>query len=252
MSVDPGPFRLGDVGGIGPAVLCVHGLTGTPYEVRPPAELLARHGFACLGPLLPGHGQTPQALAETSRADWLAAVLRAHEELESTHERVYLLGLSLGGVLSLALAARRPVAGAVLMATPLELDWWVRWLVPWLAPLVRLVPKTPAIRDPEARARHPGYRRMPLRAVREMMHLQAEVLAQLARVTSPLHLIYSRRDPTVRVSDAERILRGVSSAERQVHYLSRSGHVVTVDLEGPEVACQALEFLSKLEARAAG
>lgn len=68
MSVDPGPFRPGDVGGTGPAVLCVHGLTGTPYEVRPPAELLARHGFACLGPLLPGHGQTPQALARIPRA----------------------------------------------------------------------------------------------------------------------------------------------------------------------------------------
>lgn len=68
MSVDPGPFRLGDVGGTGPAVLCVHGLTGTPYEVRPPPELLARHGFACLGPLLPGHGQTPQALARIPRA----------------------------------------------------------------------------------------------------------------------------------------------------------------------------------------
>ncbi len=68
MSVDPGPFRLGDVGGTGPAVLCAHGLIGTPYEVRPPAQLLARHGLAGLDPLLPGHGQTPQALARTPRA----------------------------------------------------------------------------------------------------------------------------------------------------------------------------------------
>ena len=252
MSIDPGPFRLGDVGGTGPAVLCVHGLTGTPYEVRPPAELLARHGFACLGLLLPGHGQTPQVLARTPRARWLGAVLSAHAELALTHKHVYLLGLSLGGVLSLAVAARRSVAGAVLMATPLELGWWVRWLLPLLEPLVRSVPKSPAIRDREARARHPGYRRMPLAAVREMIRLQREVGAQLARVTTPLHLIYSRRDPMVRVSDAERILCGVSSARRQVHYLSRSAHVVTVDLEGREVACQALEFLSELEAQAAG
>ena len=59
MSPDPGPFKLGDVGGSGPAVLCLHGLTGTPYEVRPPAEALAEAGFACLGPLLPGHGTHP-------------------------------------------------------------------------------------------------------------------------------------------------------------------------------------------------
>ncbi len=36
MSVDSGPFRLGDVGGTGPAVLCVHGLIGTFCEgVKP-------------------------------------------------------------------------------------------------------------------------------------------------------------------------------------------------------------------------
>ncbi len=44
----------------------------------------------------------------------------------------------------------------------------------------------------------------------------------------------------------------VSSARRQVHSLSRSAHVVTVDWEGRELACQALDFLSELEARTAG
>ena len=58
-------------------------MIGTPYEVRPPAEALATRGFACLGPLLPGHGTDPG-------------------ELASTHERVYVLGLSMGGLLALA------------------------------------------------------------------------------------------------------------------------------------------------------
>ena len=65
-------------------------------------------------------------------------------------------------------------------------------------------------------------------------------------------MISSRYAPTDRVSDAEGILRGVSLARRRVHYLSRSAHLVTVDLGGCEVACQALDFLWELEARAAG
>ncbi len=55
MTVDAGAFDLGPVGEPGPAVLCLHGLTGTPYEVRLPAEALAADGFACVGPVLPGH-----------------------------------------------------------------------------------------------------------------------------------------------------------------------------------------------------
>ncbi len=38
MTVDASPFALGDIGGSGPAVLCLHGLTGTPYEIRGPAK----------------------------------------------------------------------------------------------------------------------------------------------------------------------------------------------------------------------
>ncbi len=109
MKVDPQPFRLGDVGGSGPAVLCLHGLAGTPYEVRHPAEALAVRGFACVGPLLPGHGTDPEDLAATHRSAWLEAAVRAWDELASTHQRVYIMGLSMGGVLALALSARRDV-----------------------------------------------------------------------------------------------------------------------------------------------
>jgi esterase/lipase len=112
-----------------------------------------------------------------------------------------------------------------------------------------MLPKRPAIRDREARRRHPGYRWMPLPAVREVMRLQHELLGELDRVTAPLCLVYSRRDPTVHPGNVERILKAVSSSEQEVRYLSRSGHVITVDLERQEVTRRVLQFLRKLEAR---
>ena len=250
VSVDATPFALGDVGGRGPAALCLHGLTGTPYEIRHPAEALAERGFACLGPELPGHGSTPQVLAATPRVAWLDAVLAAFDRLAATHERVYVVGLSLGGVLALALCQRRPVHGSVVLAAPLELRRAVRWLVPLLAPAIRSIPKTSDIVDDQARARHPGYRRMPLAAVRELMRLQREVERGLDRVEAPLRLIYSRSDRTVRFEDAERIRRQVSSPEPQVITLDRSGHVLPVDLERERVSQEVVDFLCGLEGAA--
>ena len=250
MRPDAGPFELGEVGGAGAAVLCLHGLTGTPYEVRPPAEALASNGFACLGPLLPGHGETPEQLARTPRSAWLEAALEAHDRLAKTHARVYALGLSMGGIVALALAARRPVQGLVVLAAPLRLAGLVRLAVPVLSRLVRQLPKRPAIADPEARARHPSYTRMPLPAVREFMQLQREVRAELERVTAPMLLIYSTGDPTVPVSNADLIAATVGSTDCRVHLLSRSAHVLPVDVERDEVAARVLGFFSGLEGRA--
>ena len=248
MKADGRAFRLGDArGGEAPAVLCLHGLTGTPYEVRPPAEALAEVGFLCEGLLLPGHGTTAEELAVTPRNAWVEAVVRAHDALAERHARVYVLGLSLGGVLALALAQRRALAGAVVLAAPFDLGRLVRTAVPWLMPVVRSLPKTPAILDDAARARHPGYDRMPLRAVNELLVLAREVERELPAVHAPVQLIFSRRDPTVPPHNAERILRALPPGERELHWLEDSAHVLPVDRERDRVARHVVEFLLRLE-----
>jgi len=249
VEVDAGPFELGDVGGTGPAVLCLHGFTGTPYEVRYPAEALARHGFACLGPALPGHCETPEALNRTRRQEWVETSLDHFDRLVATHSRVYLLGLSMGALLGLWICARRPVPGALILAAPLDLGLWVRTVIPLLPRFVRSLPKTSDIVDEEALARHPRYSRLPLTGLRELMALQRELVPLLGRVEAPLCLIYSRRDRAVRLSDADRIARSVSSRDVEVHTLAESGHVMPVDLQRDEVALKALRFLERLERR---
>ena len=58
------PFALGS----GPdACLLLHGLTGSPAELRPVGEALAQAGFRAVGPLLPGHGTSPEDLGKAMR-----------------------------------------------------------------------------------------------------------------------------------------------------------------------------------------
>jgi carboxylesterase len=253
VKADGAPFDLGDArGGAAPAVLCLHGLTGTPYEVRPPAEALAEQGFFCRGPLLPGHGTDVSDLFAIGRDAWIEAILVAHDALAARHERVYVLGLSLGGVLALALAQRRSLAGAVVMAAPLRLPAFVRSGVPLLARVMRALPKRPAILDEEARARHPGYDRMPLGAVNELLRLAREVEAGLDRVSAAVQLIYSRKDPTVPAYNAGIVMRGLPPGEHELHWLDDSAHVLPVDRERELVARRVVDFLQRLEKREGG
>src|SRR3569623_2640876 len=53
--------------------LCLHGFTGTPFEVQQIGDALTAQGYAIGMPLLPGHGLDPFALEATHWTDWLAA-----------------------------------------------------------------------------------------------------------------------------------------------------------------------------------
>jgi carboxylesterase len=242
---DPSPFELAGAGRA--AALCLHGLTGTPYEVRPIGAALAAAGIAAFGPALPGHNETPERLAAVAHEDWLAAARAALATLRASHARVFLVGLSMGGLLSLALAAEERVDAVVVVGVPLRLRAFAARLVPVAKHFVRFLPKSGGsdIRDAAARARHPSYDRMPLAAVHEILRLQRRVRAALPRVAAPLLVAHGAHDRTAHPDDAREILARVASPEREHLVLDASGHVVPVDHDGPRLAAAAVAFLTR-------
>lgn len=245
LGVDASPFDLpGRSGRADSAALCLHGLTGTPYEVRPLGAALAARGIRALGPALPGHNDTPGALAATTHRDWLEAARSHLRALRADHARVFVVGLSMGGLLTLQLAAEAGADAVVTVATPLRLRGMVPRIVPWLKYLVPFPKKRGSdIRDPQARRRHPGYRVMPLRSVHELMRLQAQVRPQLERVRCPILVAHGVHDRTADPADARSIIEQVSSDRPELLWLESSGHVVPVDRDGPALARATAEFL---------
>src|SRR5690349_6643901 len=107
------------------AVLCVHGFTGTPYEVRPLGEALHSAGFTVLGPRLPGH-ESHKEMEACSAQEWKDAVIAGIEELEKkAHVKgpIGLAGISMGGALSLLTAAKLGdrIKAVAALATPVHL-----------------------------------------------------------------------------------------------------------------------------------
>jgi alpha-beta hydrolase superfamily lysophospholipase len=111
-----------DLAGDRRGVLCLHGFTGTPYEVRYLGGRLAAHGLTVRGPALPGHATRLEDLVDKTWRDWADGVTAAYDDLAARCDRVAVVGQSLGGLLALDLATRRSPAAVVSLAAPLWLD----------------------------------------------------------------------------------------------------------------------------------
>jgi len=104
-------FRI--AGGSRGGALLVHGFTGTPHEMLPLAEPLARAGFDVLGVRLPGHGAADPGEPNEWSA-WRDAVAAGLAELEASGaDSVVVVGLSMGALLAIDLAHASPRVGAI-------------------------------------------------------------------------------------------------------------------------------------------
>jgi carboxylesterase len=247
--VDGGEFELDG----GPdAVLLLHGLTGSTFEVTPVAERLHADGMRCLAPVMAGHGDGPAGLAGVPWTEWVAKARRDLARLEGARRR-YVVGCSMGALVALALAHDHPeqVDGLVLLAPALELRLAGR-LGGLLGRLGLLrgvtVPKGSGsdVRDAEMRARNPCMDGVPLAAVTQLERLAAEVDRQLPGVAAPALVIAGGHDHTVALSGARRIARRIGSGPAQLVVLPRSWHLVGVDVERERCAREASRFITEL------
>src|SRR5271157_3557927 len=91
--------------GAGVSALLIHGLTGTPYEMRYLGERLAARGVRVRGVRLAGHAGTPEELGSAGYDNWYESVVSGLEELRQFGEPNVVVGLSAGAVLAARLAA---------------------------------------------------------------------------------------------------------------------------------------------------
>ncbi|NOZ87746.1 MAG: alpha/beta fold hydrolase [Deltaproteobacteria bacterium] len=231
------PYELGTGN---QAVLLVHGLTGTPFEMRPLAEHLAEKGYFCRGMLLPGHGTTPKDLDKRKWSDWFRAVESEQQSLlEKTGSPVFLAGISLGALLVMQLAAKRQERVSALAALSVPLKPSSRIL--WIARLFKYSPLRPFLhlprknRDDEAlddlRLKNPSYDVMPSRALVELVDNISKVGAILPQVIAPALVAHGRLDPTALLEGGRLAFDKLGSGHKEWLVLDRSLHLITLDTE---------------------
>lgn len=252
-------------------VLLIHGLTGTPAEMRLVGRGLNRAGFSVLGVQLAGHCGSEADLLATGWADWYASVREGVERLRSQVDHVFVGGLSMGAVLALAAAQDRSlvIAGLALYGTTFVYDGWA---IPWIARWSFLLPaylklgfgaerrfhethpygiRNERIRNRLSVIMHSGDSAAaglpanPWPSLGQFFLLSRRVRRRLQDVRIPCLLMHAADDDIASIRNAELVARNVSGQVELVALLN-SYHMVTIDQEHDQVITRSAQFFSKI------
>lgn len=249
-------------------VLLIHGLCGSPTEMRYVANGMARQGYTVHCPQLAGHGGSVEVLKATTWQDWYQSVEDSLLELSRDCDKVFVGGLSTGAVLGLLLASRHPdkVHGLTLFSPTL---WVNGWLIPWYMRLFKLVRsrrlanlikfpdlhphgiKDDRIRQFVVRALvdgetgTAGLRNTPGSAVLEHRRLVAAVKREVGKIQQPTLILHPREDDYAHLNNAWYLQRKLAGPV-EMTVLEDSYHIVTVDRQRHVVVERSAAFLARL------
>ena len=237
---DPFFWPCGPIG-----ALLVHGYTATTAEVRPLARFLREQGFTVSGPLLPGHGTTPEDANRYTWRDWLQTVEIAYREIAARCQRVIVGGESTGAVLTLYLAAMHPEIEAVLSYAPalrLTLRPFDALRLRLIAPFVPYLPKG-QMSNAEL---WKGYPVNPLRGAVQLLNLQRATRPLLPKITQPILVMQGRLDAAVHASAPQEVYDRVRSTVKELHWLEHSVHTLIIGAERQQAFEITARFMEKV------
>lgn len=222
--------------------LVLHGFTGNPSSMRGVAHALADAGFTVELPLLPGHGTKVEDMIPLGFPDFLAHAESVYRSLAERCERVVVVGLSMGGTLTVQLGSDHPeIAGLVCINAVVTAPPGMREAVEEL--LESGMDRMPGIGSDIAAPDvvESAYTDTPLAPLVTLFEADEDLEERFARITCPVLIMTSPQDHVVPPENSDVIAAGVSGPVERVT-LERSYHVATQDHDKDLVFERTVEF----------
>jgi carboxylesterase len=238
-------------------VLNLHGFTSSLDCVNGLNPYIEALGLPYRMPILRGHMQTPEALIGVRWEDWYEDAETALEDLLTEVDRVVVVGLSMGGLVTLHLAAEYPddigaivlVAAALKLNNPLAPGGVLSFLRPLVGQVIKWWPMPPNYADKELEKLDTNYERAPMDAIVSFLEYTEYVGSRLPDVRAPALILQSQQDQTVAPESAQIIHDGIRSTDKAIVWFDETHHEMMRDLECERVFETIQAFLKERAAK---
>ena len=228
-------------------VLLIHGFTGLPAELFLLGDFLNRKGFTVLCMRLAGHATDENDLMHTTKDDWFNTALDGLAILRGACEKIFVVGHSMGGLLTLKLASERNVEKIVTLAAPIFIDdgLGLKNLPPreFCGNACIVQPRRKLNDVPQAA--NDVYKKTPLVSVHELLDLINDVKNLLPKVSAPILIMHGEDDHTAQPRSARFIMDNVGSKVKKIITVPNSGHLLPLDENRDFVFEEVLDFIQR-------
>jgi len=231
-------------------VLLVHGFTSSLQTVDGLVPYLEKARLPYRMPVLRGHGGKRTDPAGGTSQEWYADAEAALQELAKEVDKVVVVGLSMGGLVSLQLSMEHAdqIAGLVTLAAAMRFKDPLAPAVPILAKVFKTWPGPNSFNDKSLKKNCTNHYRFLTKSFVSLYRYGKEIEKRLTEVKVPLLVIQSKKDQVVDPVTANIIYHDVSSAHREIQWFTRSGHELGQDMEAEAVFARVMQFVEKLKA----
>ncbi len=265
-------------GANGKAVLLIHGITGTPSEMRYFAKCLNKAGYTVFCNTLPRHCST---LRELKKVTWQEIADSCAQDLEMLTRdcpRVFVGGLSMGALMAIHLAYLFPdkVSGIAALAPTIFYDGWAlhkgkaimeaTWHIPVIRNMFDIREDYPyGLKDEELRESvHRFYCGASARKFSNKVmlfgspffpvcclyqhHLFTKVMKnEIPEVKAPVLIIHAREDDMTSLKNAQYVYDNIGSRNKSLVVLEDSYHMITIDKEKDKTAQETINFFNTIK-----
>ncbi len=255
-------------------VLLIHGLGGTPVEMKMTAKGLNKSGYTVVCCQLAGHCGTEEDLLATTWQDWFASVEKALVELKSRCDLVFAGGLSMGAMMALHAAASHPdkVDGCLCFAPTI---WYDGFSLPWTRHLLRPLYYTPigkhlrfverepyGLKDERVRAAvvkamfsgdssEAGILGTPASSISQFWTMIDIIKKELKTIKKPVFIAHAREDDMASLKNVFYLQKNLGGIVETL-VLDDSYHLVTIDRQRDIVVERAVSFVDWAAERKTG
>jgi len=223
-------------------ILIIHGFTGSTQCMRPLAYALFEKGYTVRMPRLKGHGTTPEDMELCTYQDWIDSITEEYNKLKTEVEEIFVLGLSMGGTLTLYSAIHFKIKGAITINAAINIEQFEAIFKDPSTP--RFIPGIASDIKKE-NVTELAYDRAPKKSIGEILKLTSIVRKDLEKITCPILIFSSYIDHVVPTDNQTYIFDHINSEQKQFITLNNSYHVATLDNDFNIIEKETSLFLEK-------
>jgi carboxylesterase len=229
-------------------ILMIHGGGGgTCADLKPLAEELhSKGGYTVNVPLLPGYGTTPEDLKKATISDWKSSLDEQLSKIREKCDKIIVGGHSMGGALTLILAAKYNFDGIFTICVPIGIKRFLFHFVPLFKIFVKYHSINTEQFKKETNGKWVGYNKIPLNIASKMKKIMKEAKESLMYINCPTLIFQGCLDSEIKRNSIDYIFENINSITKKKIWLENTGHPILNCPDHNQIVSKLLNFISEI------